>query len=477
MDPVPAKTARSYLGGHGARAGDASATPTGRHRSAGRWTDVAARGALDALACYCDAHGHGTELGVGMLELLLAADLHTRLARCLSRELPENARALVHDVFSDYASALADLPPVYSGKAKAMVKSRLCNMQRHRLPAGAELLPLRPTVLPADAHPPTTFHDWLDDGEAQSDPLTVSARVMTGLHTLKLVQWPTDGVVVYERAWNRVVKERRGDAALVDERFRAALVHTTVLPTAMTQRNDQYYLVHRERYMSPSEMLRAFGIRIDGPLGRTLLDRSLPVSAIQASCLLGESVQATVARALLESHLGPAPSGLTYGSAFSGVDTIAEAVDVWSRGTMQYVHAAEKEELPRRVLARAWRERGLAASAISHDARVVDHTAPSVDIYAFTAQCQPFSTRNHRPSPLRSARSLLDCHRSLDYVRSRQPRAVLVENVAEASIVMPLTDMLLRIPGYTWHGGTLDSSTHFGIPMARKRYYWVGIRV
>ena len=74
------------------------------------------------------------------------------------------------------------------------------------------------------------------------------------------------------------------------------------------------------------------------------------------------------------------------------------------------------------------------------------------------------------------ARALYDTHRALEYVRLRRPRVVIVENVKATTVVAPLTDMLLRITGYTWHGGVVDPWEALRIPMDRTRHFWLGVR-
>ena len=79
--------------------------------------------------------------------------------------------------------------------------------------------------------------------------------------------------------------------------------------------------------MTVEETMRAFGIPERSLLWRTL-GSPLLGAATAVSCL-GRSIHTGVARQVLLQLLGEGTlhEGLTYGSAFSGVDTFAAAVE------------------------------------------------------------------------------------------------------------------------------------------------------
>jgi len=62
---------------------------------------------------------------------------------------------------------------------------------------------------------------------------------------------------------------------------------------------------------------------------------------------------------------------------------------------------------------------------------------------------------------------------SLEYVRMRRPRVVIVENVHEASAVGPITGLLGRLKDYTMESDPLDPTTTARASVWRTRHYWV----
>ena len=63
---------------------------------------------------------------------------------------------------------------------------------------------------------------------------------------------------------------------------------------------------------------------------------------------------------------------------------------------------------------------------------------------------------------------------SLEYVRQRRPSIVIMENVSDSEAISAISSMVLAITFYTWHGGIIDTHRHCGLPMTRRRYFWVG---
>ena len=97
-------------------------------------------------------------------------------------------------------------------------------------------------------------------------------------------------------------------------------------------------------------------------------------------------------------------------------------------------------------------------------------------MHALTGSCCPFSPRRHDPHAVEQAFALRDIYMALDRVRLARPKVVLIENVAHPEVVDPISEVVTRIAGYHWRGAILEPSVHAGFPVARKRFYWIGVR-
>ena len=84
--------------------------------------------------------------------------------------------------------------------------------------------------------------------------------------------------------------------------------------------------------MSVQEVARGFGVPAVGPLMR-MLKAEEPLSPNQAVACLGRSVHVKTAARIVDTLMeqGVLASGLSYGSACSGIDTFAAAVWRWLR--------------------------------------------------------------------------------------------------------------------------------------------------
>ena len=84
----------------------------------------------------------------------------------------------------------------------------------------------------------------------------------------------------------------------------------------------------------------------------------------------------------------------------------------------------------------AWGCHGLKDEACFRDARSGEAlTAPAVDLFVLTANCEAHSRRNHLQTQADQRASHKDVWASLAYVRNMRPRAVVMENVNEPSTV------------------------------------------
>jgi hypothetical protein len=254
-----------------------------------------------------------------------------------------------------------------------------------------------------------------------------------------------------------------------------ALVHKDILPTATASRPDQYWLTEQERYMSVREVARAFGIRDASPLAIALEGVASPTNAVK---WLGKSIHAGVATRLLQ-HLkcmGLLPGHITYGSACSGVDTFAAAVDMVWPDAWQYAHAAEIDPGPRAVLAEAWGPRGLQADMLFHDATSAEAAdAPIVDLFLVSPDCHRFSKRRHGRDAEDIAEGAEEAAECLPFVMKGRARVVVVENVDDRDARAVLGTLLSDAPSDVWRSQVLNPVEHAGVPIARSRAFFVGV--
>ena len=221
------------------------------------------------------------------------------------------------------------------------------------------------------------------------------------------------------------------------------------------------------------------GLPDSNRLARTL-GRPPKGSAREAVTWLGRAIHVGVARLLVKEMLARKwiEKGLKYGSAYSGIDTFAAALEEELGGEFEYAFASEAGAKQRGVLLNAWGERGLRERRVREDAEGAGAVGEErVDLWVASPDCGVHSKRNHARDSEMQARSVEEIGASLRYVRAKRPNVVIVENVDEASIVGPLGAMLRRIEGYDWEDGALDASTDARQPVARRRHFWMGRRV
>ena len=87
--------------------------------------------------------------------------------------------------------------------------------------------------------------------------------------------------------------------------------------------------------------------------------------------------------------------------------------------------------------------------------------------------CPDNSRRNHNRTIPKQNASLGTVWKSLQYVVTRRPKAVVVENVDEVGATGPMEGLLTRLQGYTIDGGMLDPRTVAHAPIARERHFWL----
>ena len=261
-------------------------------------------------------------------------------------------------------------------KAEQLTRSFLKPLRARRALLGT----MKPLTIPAAKTGPQSFHCWLGNGVQgeQVRPAEKSQRMLLGLS-----KWPMDwleveGVVCYERAFGRVRHERPEASGVPDEGFVRGLIKIWDLPTAVANPADHYVVVYpgeEPRYMRTSEMARAFMIPETSALMPILLGQrrigegdGFLLSAVQAASCLGRCVHTGVARQIVRELVrrGLIGCGASYGSAFSGIDTFAAAVEAELRGDFVYEFASEKDKVVRAALMESWGRYGLECDLCFH---------------------------------------------------------------------------------------------------------------
>ena len=181
-----------------------------------------------------------------------------------------------------------------------------------------------------------------------------------------------------------------------------------------------------------------------------------------------------IATLLAEGALRP---GLRYGSAFSGVDTFAAALEIELPGAWTYVYASEKVEYVRRFLLAAWGCRGLTEAHCYRDATGSDAlSAPAVTLEVYTGECGPHSDSNRERDEADQVVSVAYLCRSFEHARRHLPEVIVVENVDRPSVVGPITCVLSKLPGYSMRHSSLCALEVGGSSATRDRHYWVLVK-
>jgi site-specific DNA-cytosine methylase len=288
------------------------------------------------------------------------------------------------------------------------------------------------------------FTEWLsrEPKKDRSRDISKSKRILKGLATWPMAWLRAPGVVCYERAAGRARKENKGK---MSEGLAKGVVNTRELRTAVSSPSDHYVLLtpgQAPRFLTVQEIARTMGVPEGGSLDKML--RSSVLSPTQAASCLGGGIHVGVARQLVR-HLkarGLMKPGLTYGSAYSGIDMFAAAVEAEFGTDWHYRFASEWNDTTREALMAAWGARGLGAGHCHTDAhKIWARVEGTVDCYVTTPMCNTHSRRNHNVTRGDVCTSLTDVWRGLEYVREAKPALVVVENVNEPSAVGGITGL------------------------------------
>ena len=352
---------------------------------------------------------------------------------------------------------------------------------RKRVGAATARRPLR--VAPAVAPGPASFAVWLAEhpGKERLRPIGKCKRILQGIAKWDLKWMDGPHTVNYERAADRVREERPGCGGRPREEFTRRLVRGTELGTAVASPGDHRVLLRpgrRPRFFTVEEESRAMGVPAASSLMRALLGSA--GTAREAVTWLGRGIHVGVARCIVRELVarGWLERGVRYGSAYSGIDTFAAALEAELEGEFEYVFASESEAKQRQALVEAWGGHGLSAKRVHTDAEGREAVGEEeVGLWVATADCGKHSRRNHGREVADQLGSVAGIGASLRYVQAKRPAVVVVENVCEASIVGPLGSMLRRLDGYEWEDGALDALTTAREPVSRERHFWIGRRV
>ena len=442
------------------------------------WSDAAAEQVTAAMEEICSHDGQGRGQLSALVLTKVLVDVH-RTEQLISRvrRLSPSERTEAHNMvlaLHEEAKALEEAGD-HDG-AVSSVQGFLRPLRKRR----ALRMCATALIVPPAEHGPTSLVSWLSSSpeEERLRSIEKNERILTGLRKWPLGWLDRPGVVVYERAAGRISSERPRCGGIPDEQFTRGLVKTDVLPTALANPADHYVVLapgRMPRWATVQEVARGFLVPCESPL-MTMLSREWPLSPAEAVECLGRSVHVGVARRIVRMLLmrGSICPGLVYGSAYSGIDTFAAAIDAETNGDWRYEFASECDGKARAGLLAAWGCCGLTVENCEMDARSLEATTkPTVGLWVCTATCEKYSKRNHSRTSESQNKSLIDIWKALEYVRLRAPRVVVMENVTEVSGTGPITGLLSRLEGYTMEKGELDPRTTALAPMARERSFWV----
>ena len=331
---------------------------------------------------------------------------------------------------------------------------------------------------------PKSYQTWLRQERMTATKdrrkLEDCPSIIDGIATWKLDWLKGRAVVCYERAKARLENERTKKGLRADEAFMQGVVKEHELNTALANPSDHYVIISAngaEAFASIQFVAAAQGMpRASVPVG--LLDRTI-MSARQAATALGNGVHTGVMRAILRPLIdsGKMPQNPTYGSAFAGVDLIAVAMELELHDKWEYKFASESQTHLRGALLATWRKRGLTKEWCIDDARHCDATtkAPRVDVWSMTGSCKAYSSANRGRDDDSIELGLIDMYWAMDYVRKHKPRVVLIENVAAEIVVKALQSMMGAMQEYEWQSGVLDPRNVVNAPVARTRFFGVGV--
>lgn len=460
-----------FTGGRGPRFSGSGPPSSTRRAAAPRWSPPSARAAIrffEHFASQLQLAGWTIALEFALLqseEWEKWAPRLRRFASCIQAKC-------AMDIISHHQIVLLEKG---SQASKSLAESVARVMRR-----AAAACPSLPSMdIPAaDSMIPPSFTAWL---QSSPDPPVRSASFTQG-PAVKLRNWNPNnlslsGVICCARAETRIREWRKAKRKSSDSppppSLLQAVTHDSVLPTAVASRADHWWSVDLDRWLSVKEVGRAFGLRDTSPLMHALCSLACPASAVAAA---GKAIHSSVASKIIywlkdNNYL---PEYIRYASSCSGADFFAEAVDVIFNSRWTYLHAAERDSVPRSLLKLAW---GLEDYQIFLDASAEEILyAPDCDLYVISPDCVNFSRRKHGRDANMIALGAITTASLFGFVHAKKAKIVVVENVNEPDGVGAITDIIAEIDGYEWFSQPLDARIHAGVPVNRARRFWIGIR-
>ena len=166
---------------------------------------------------------------------------------------------------------------------------------------------------------------------------------------------------------------------------------------------------------------------------------------------------------------------LMIGSDFAGINSICLAFKMLNIPCAE-VFVCDNNEACKRMLLHHFGDTKLFYSDIT---KRVASDVPSVDVYTSTFPCQPFSRIGKKLGVADTRGTLFG--KSLEYIREKRPRVIVLENVADLFFRFRTTyndicDMLEQM-GYTLlnRSDPLTNTSDHGLPQNRKRLVLLGM--
>ena len=415
-----------------------------------------------------------------------------------SRELPHTHKRIRNTTISVHVNTGHSSDSTHvrhsTGPLSAQEEEATQHMKR-ATPCGMEYWPTL-GIATAQKQQPATFAAWIQRGK-HADPETHRSRaraqgLMKEWHMDRVMTKNQQTVVCIARAERRVAEWRRlgkGNGRRIPPvRLVAQLQHTAVLPTAVANKADRYYLPQEGRHVNAAEMARAFGVT--GPLRATLVHKraQIQTSETQVISMLGAAMHVPTASRILGEAMrraGIADGGtVTLCDVCSGVGTAAAAMEHATQGRYRYVAAAEWSTAQRRILKAAWAHRGICEANLRRDAYGDDDvTTARADVYVMTPECGRWSQEGSATM----ADAMQETKRVetlMRYAKRVRPGVVMLESVPDllgsgrmrACGVEIERILSTALPDYEWRAQVVDAMAHGGVPMSRRRAFWVGTK-
>ena len=286
-----------YKGGRSARYHPAErTTAVGRPRAAPQWTPAAAAVAAAATQEAAAAAGYADRVPF-LLSAMHCASQWAALVVTVRAHCSRHMGDLALTILEHHRVTNLCEPDIVKRAARVANLGRVMRRRAAECPAPPKL------DIPLSSGQVASFHSWIDAVSTGSQrPSPGDAGPLLRFSEWGLDRVPHAGVVCFARAGGRVRAQRArarsgpGRTAPPSLELASALVHKTILMTALATRGDHYWLTGQRRYMSVAEVSRAFGLRESDALFGALQRVPCPTTAVT---LLGRSLHAGVAELLV----------------------------------------------------------------------------------------------------------------------------------------------------------------------------------